>query len=289
MRIVVTACVIALTSLGMVETRIAAQPWDATGAEARPALLPLGNRSNDPGDCFETPSNLRPARTSSERPSEFANLLKRLDPPDDPWQDLRYDPGRLKVSRESLVEWAKVQANLDLLDTRELRDAPWRTRNWRAEESLNVPLPVSESLYLFGRLDSEGEVYDNRRLRLTGKTGLGWKWSPFAKSELQLRGGPVVNVSDVYNPIGAQEKSHWSVEMQAKLDLFGPLQLQYSGEALPALIQAERHTLLQDVKLALPFGGNREFHIGAKYRWEDLSATPWLDRAQLYLGLKLQH
>ena len=199
------------------------------------------------------------------------------------------DPGRLQHTGESLIEFGKLKAKLDLPDPTDLRELPYSARNWNAQESLNVPLPVVDSVFMFGQFDSKGDVYNNQQLTMKGKTGVGWKWSPFSRSELQLRTGPVVNYADVYNPVKSSEKSQLSVELQAKLDLFGPLQLQYSGEALPALVQADHRTLLQDLKIALPFGTNQELHIGAKYRWEDtLSSTPWLDRAQLYMGLKFQ-
>jgi hypothetical protein len=254
--------------------------WETVGPRiARPA-----NYQNFPWD--PAPAETPPAAQPWE---EFTNLLKQSEPTFDPWQGLRYNPGRLKLTRESIVETAKVQSTLELADYRELRQTPWRGDGWRAENSLNVPLPAAESLFVFGKFDSTGEVDDNRHVRMTGKTGLGWKWAPFAKSEVQFRSGPVMNVSDVYNPLRPQQKSQLSVELQAKTDLFGPLQLQYSGEALPALLDADRHTILQDLKLAVPFGSNREFHIGAKYRWQDLSPLPWLDRTQLYLGLKFQH
>ena len=220
---------------------------------------------------------------------DFADVLQQSSPQVDPWRGFQYDPGRLKLTRESILEAAKVESSLDIADLRASRDTPWRANDWRAQESLNLPLPASNSLFVFGKVDGESESFDSRRMRLTGRTGLGMKWSPIAKSELQVRSGPVVNVSDLSNAYRFQEKPQFSLELQAKLAMFGPLQLQYSGEALPALLESDRHTILQDVKLALPFGTNREFHIGAKYRWEDLSATPWLDRTQLYLGLKLQH
>jgi hypothetical protein len=77
--------------------------------------------------------------------------------------------------------------------------------------------------------------------------------------------------------------------LQAKLALFGPLQLKYVGEALPAMTQSDRTTLSTDVKLAMPLGANQEFFVGAKYKWEDtLTPTPWVDRTQLYLGLTFQ-
>ncbi len=262
--------------------------WDVNGLQpTRTRDLPWAYWD---GDVYPLP--VQQERTSADIPKPndaFTNLLRTADPAADAWNGLRYDPGRVKLTREPLVELAKVQSNLDMADPREMREKPWRPGDWRAEESLSLPLPATDKLFVFGKFDSTGETHDSRRLRMTGKSGFGLKWSPFEKSELQFRSGPVVNISDVYNPVRAQEKSQLSVELQAKLALFGPLQLQYSGEALPALIQTDRHQVLQDLKLAVPFGNNREFHFGAKYRWEDLSASPWHDRTQLYMGLKFEH
>lgn len=222
------------------------------------------------------------------RPGEtFTDLLSHVArPPAD--SGARFDAGRLKLSRESSLQVVSVQSSLELPDARQFREAPYLSRDWTAEESLKVPLPAYESMFVYGSFDSSGDYDNNRQVRLRGKTGLGWKWAPFSRSEVQVRTGPVVSYADVYNP-ASQERSQLSVELQAKLDLFGPLQLKYSGEALPRVVPADRHTLWQDLKLAVPFGTNREFHLGANYRWEDRSTTPWMDRAQLYLGLKFQH
>lgn len=258
----------------------AAGDWEAI-APLAPPMFPQAGPWDAPA-VAEPPPPVRPRE-------EFANLLKQVEPTADPWFGLRYEPARLKLTRESIVETAKFNSSVDFADHRELRHMPWRGGDWRAEESLNMPLPAVDSLFVYGKLDSEGETYDSRRVRMTGKTGLGWKWAPFAKSELQFRSGPVLNMADVYNPFGPQQKSQLSVELQAKVALFGPLQLQYLGEALPALLEADRNTVLQDLKLAVPFGSNREFHIGARYRWEDLNPSPWADRTQFYLGLKFQH
>ena len=189
--------------------------------------------------------------------------------------------GRLNLSGESSIENALLKSKIDLPDVRELRELPFLSRDWTAQQTVNLSLPAVESVFLYGNFDSKGDTYNSQQVKVKGKTGVGWKWTPFGGSELQVRTGPIVSF---------QERSQLSVELQAKVALFGPLQLQYSGEALPAIVQTDRHTFLQDLKLAVPLGVNHEFHVGAKYRWEDsLSSTPWMDRAQLYMGLKFQH
>jgi hypothetical protein len=223
------------------------------------------------------------------RPGEdFTDILFRVsrNPSDDALSNWR---GRYQMTHQSNIEYARLQAKLDMPDLRELRDVPYLGRDWKTEHSLNLPVPSVESVFVFGNFDSTGDAYINQQVKMKGKTGLGWKWSPFSGGEMQLRTGPVVNYADVYNPVRPQERSQLSVELQAKINLLGPLQLQYSSEALPAFAPSDRHTVLQDLKIALPFGTNREFQFGAKYKWEDtLAPTPWMDRAQLYMGLKFE-
>jgi len=166
---------------------------------------------------------------------------------------------------------------------------PTYNNEWRTEKTLLVPLPVADSLFMFGSFDSSGDGDDPKQLRWHGKTGIGWKWVPIAGSELQVRSGPVMRSPEWIEPGRLIDRSQWSVELQARIDLFGPLQLKYSGEALPALTATERLALFQDIKLAVPFGLNREVHVGARFRWEDsFTPTPWLDRTELYLGIKLK-
>jgi hypothetical protein len=194
---------------------------------------------------------------------------------------------RLKLNRDSDFDIGHVKSQLEIPDSRALRENPYLSRDWKSEHSLRVPLPVSESIFVYGDYQSGGDTFVNQQVKIKGRTGVGVKFTPFSGSELQFRTGQLINYADLY-AVRPQEKSQLSLELQAKLDLFGPFQLQYSGEALPAFSPAERHALQQDLKIALPLGTNREIHIGAKYRWEELSTTPWMDRAQLYLGIKFQ-
>lgn len=215
--------------------------------------------------------------------NDFINILNASNSTESDW---RNKAGRFNLSRELAVERILLKSNLEWPDHRELREIPSHPRDWKAEESLNFPIADRESLFVFGKLDSSGDTFNNQQLKMRGKTGVGWKYSLFEGSEVQFRTGPLVKLEEAWQT-RSMDRSQWSIEMQAKLALFGPLQLQYAGEALPAFTPAERRTLQQDLKLALPFGANREMHIGAKYRWEDvLAPTPWLDRTQLYLGLK---
>jgi hypothetical protein len=221
------------------------------------------------------------------RPGEqFSDLLLRISGGANSTN--RFDPDRYKLKQTSELNFVKVSSDLDMADPRDPRAIPFR--DWKTTHSLNVPLPVSDSIYMFGDVNSSGNSLDHQMVNMTGRTGLAWKMSPFGGSELQFRTGTLTTYSDNTNPqVKGQERSQLSIALQAKLALLGNLQLQYSGEALPATAQADRSSLLTDVKLAMPLGTNREFYFGAKYKWEDaLVPTPWVDRAQLYLGLKFE-
>ncbi|MCE9532772.1 MAG: hypothetical protein K8T89_16875 [Planctomycetes bacterium] len=220
---------------------------------------------------------------------DFSDLLWNLSraPADD---GLRFDPGRIKLNRESSIEQVRLQSNLEMPDSRYSRENSNSIRDWKAAESLHVPLPIAESLFMFGQFDSSGEGYDQRQVRIQGKTGLGWKWTPFSGGEFQVRSGPILRTPETADSQRFLDRSQWSVEVQARVNLYGPLQIKYAGEALPALAQVERNTVLQDLKLAIPFGTNREMHIGGRYRWEEaLNPMPWMQRTELYLGFKFQH
>jgi len=197
------------------------------------------------------------------------------------------DPDRLKTANISDTDLGKVSSNLDLSDPRDPKAIP--VRDWKANQSLNVPLPVSQSAFMFGNVDSSGNSLDNQSVNMKGRTGLGWKWAPFGGSELQFKTGTLMSYASASTTSTATSTTQLSVALQAKLDLLGPLQLQYSGEALPAVLQTDHHTLLTDLKLAVPLGANQEVYLGAKYKWEDTTTpSPWTDRTQLYLGLKFQ-
>jgi len=254
-------------------------------------MLPLAVGGQEPVDWLPPPPVRLPFWDSAlpeqiALPADdFTRLLEDNRVPDEP--AVRPRTGRQKQSQESLFEVIRWKSKWEMPDLRELRDEPALSRDWQAEQSLNLPLPLQESLFMFGQFATGGDV-DHTQSHVKGRTGLGWKYSPFGGTELQVRTGPVVSYTDDQQT-RTLERSQLSVEMQAKLDLFGPLQLQYAGEALPSFAQADRHQLLQDVKVAVPFGTNRELSVGAKYRWEEtLTPTPWLQRAEIYMGLRFQ-
>src|SRR5262249_32655638 len=88
------------------------------------------------------------------------------------------------------------------------------------------------------------------------------------------------------------ERSELFLEIVTRLPvpLVGPINVEYSGIAIPAATSRERDRAEQDLKFALPFSPGGQFHVGAKLRWEDTpTVTPWADRMQLYMGVQVKH
>ena len=81
-----------------------------------------------------------------------------------------------------------------------------------------------------------------------------------------------------------------ALEVLAKLPLMGPLSLEYTGAAIPAVARTDYDQLKSELRLAYPLTGDNELEFGARYRWDITpTPTPWVDRAQLFLGVKLRH
>ena len=91
--------------------------WEAIAPPA-PPMFPQAGPWDAPA-AAEPPPPVKPR-------DEFANLLKQVEPTSDPWLGLRYEPARLKLTRESIVETAKFNSSVDFADHRELRNMPWR-------------------------------------------------------------------------------------------------------------------------------------------------------------------
>jgi hypothetical protein len=175
---------------------------------------------------------------------------------------------------------------------------PFSGRNWNTEDRFQIPvpipLPVAERLFVFGQVLGSGDALDNRTTTLSGKTGVGVKWSPLGATEVQLRYGTWLNYADVYGATRFQERPQPAIEVLAKMPLIGAWHLDYTGSALPAVQTTVRDQFKQELRLAVPLnGGDNEFEFGARYRWEvqptpTAAPTPWVDRAELFMGLKFR-
>ena len=250
------------------------------------------------------PASLVPDLPQLPGADAFQNLLDRLtgdgpglrsEPAPLALAGVRRDPGRWRYRQETADTLYRLTTKIETPDPFEVRTLPYGGRDWKAEEKFQVPLPlppvVAEQMFVFGQFSGAGDSFNNQQTTLNGKTGVGVKWSLLAGSELQFRYGTLFNYADVYRTTRFSERTQPAVEVLAKLPLplIGPWQLEYTGSALPALTSADHDQLRQELKLALPLKGDSEFEFGARYRWDYVQTTPWADRAQLFLGVKLRH
>jgi hypothetical protein len=207
----------------------------------------------------------------------------------DPWMamDLRHDGLKRVASSTTATDWAALSSKTKFRE----RDAhldPTVSNAWETDES--VKLPVGDSLFVFGQLGGSTPAVEQRQYRWLGKTGVGMKLKPWLLREVQVRGGPAVRYDDTekLSPGQSPERSELFLEAATKLPLpvLGPVNVEYSGYAVPAVTPTDRNCVNQDVKLALPFSGGGQFHVGAKYKWETASVTPWMDRMEVYMGVQ---
>lgn len=200
--------------------------------------------------------------------------------------------GRLRVGQEQSLEVLNLRSKWELPDPVSLRTDVTAQAHWRAEEAFHMSLPYVNLLFVYGQLGSSSDAIDPERLTVVTKTGVGLKVSPWQRTEVQLRGCTVLTYADPLRPDRVQERSEFNIEVLAKMHLIGPLQLEYNGTATPALSPWERDRLLQDVRVKVPLSGSSQFHVGARYRWQDAPTPlqpPWRERTELYMGLSFQH
>jgi hypothetical protein len=204
-------------------------------------------------------------------------------------QGLIIDPGRWRYQQETVGSLYRRKSKLEMPDPQEVT-SPYGGRDWKAQEKLQIPVPIpvplAEQLFVYGQIDGSGDAIRQQQTALSGKTGVGVKWALIAGSELQLRYATLLKYADVDGPSRAQP----AVELNARLPLIGPLELEYTGSAIPAVGRSDTDQFKQELRFAYPLRGDNELEFGARYRWEFTpTPSPWLDRAQLFLGVKLRH
>jgi len=206
-----------------------------------------------------------------------------------PETGLRPDGDKHVAKSNTDLEWAALNSKISVRDRDTLLD-PSRRATWETDET--VKMPVGGPLFLFGQLGASTTAVEEQQHKWLGRTGVGLKLKPWFLEEVQVRGGPVMRYDATSKKSGqAPERSELFLEAVTKLPLpvIGPLKVEYTSFAVPAGTASERGQINQDVKLAKPFRGDNEFHVGAKYHTEDsTSPTPWVDRMQLYLGVQLK-
>ena len=153
-----------------------------------------------------------------------------------------------------------------------------------------IPLPVAEQIFVYGQIEGSGEAWSNHPGNLYSKSGVGLKWSLPARSELQLRYATLLSYSDDLVARRYQERRSRPWSSAPGVPLFGPLAIEYSGSAIPAVTRTDSDQLKQELRFAWPLAGDNELEFGARYRWEYAPvSTPWTDRTGLFFGIKLRH
>jgi len=273
-------------------------------------LAPLKRSTDDVWKVAEQPAPFawmnpdHPVSTLSDPISfgspSFQQILDRVAPSNDQPRTsaglpgVITDPGRWFYKKEMTGGGLyKRRSKLEVPDPIDVWN-PSAGRNWMAQEKLSIPVPVpvpgADQLFFYGQFDGSGDALNNVNTSIYGKTGIGLKWALPARSELQLRYGTLFSYADPNSAGRFQERAQPAVEVMARVPIFGPLEIEYTGAAIPAVTRADTDQLRQELRLALPLRGDNELEFGARYRWDYLQATtPWADRATLFLGVKFRH
>lgn len=258
-------------------------------------------RIAEPPAAFAWMTAADPFPTSADTPAlgapnPFQQLLDRLGSADEPSRGrfgtppgMTIDPGRWRYQQETVDSLYRRKTKLELPDPQEAVN-PHGGRDWKAQEKLQIPVPIpvplAEQLFVYGQFDGSGDTLKQQQTSLSGKTGVGLKWALVAGSEVQLRYATLFRYAELEGPGRAQP----AVELNARLPLVGPLELEYTGSALPAVARTDIDQIKQELRFAYPLRGDNELEFGARYRWEYTpTPSPWTDRAQLFLGVKLRH
>ena len=228
-------------------------------------------------------------------PDSFQQLLDRMgDTADRPRPSgptapgLIVDPGRWRYKNESAGDFYRRTSKLEIPDPQEVV-VPYGGRNWKAQEKVQIPVPVpvplAEQLFVYGQFDGSGDALTRQQTSLSSKSGVGVKWALIAGSELQLKYATLMSY-DLSSPSRVQP----ALEVLAKLPLVGPLSLEYTGSAIAAMARTDTDQFKQELRLAYPLTGDNELEFGARYRWDvTATPTPWVDRAEIFFGVKFRH
>jgi hypothetical protein len=192
---------------------------------------------------------------------------------------------KVKDKRESVWGSVELEMMLENVDSSG-RDAA--SDRWQTKKALQVDM--AGPLFAFGEFNAGYNTLSAQEMKMTGGTGIGVKLAAWENGEVSLKGGSQVNYfQDPLRPSIAQsDRSRLLLELACQYAILGPLRLEYSGSASPAMSPLEGSRISQDIRLLLPLGNNSQFRLGAKRNWSDqptLRAAP--DANQLYFGLGL--
>jgi hypothetical protein len=245
---------------------------------------------NDPGPLPTGPGS------GPVAPGEaFAQVLQRMGDADDRPRSFAYtpglivDPGRWRYKLETTGDFYRRTSKLEVPDPQEVW-TPYGARDWKAQEKVQITVPVSiplaEQLFVYGQFDGKGDALVRQQTSLSSKSGVGVKWALIAGSELQVRYATLMSYAET-----SASRVQPSLEVLAKMPIYGPLSLEYTGSAIPALARSDADQFKQELRIAYPLRGDNELEFGARYKWEPTTASPspWLDRTELFFGIKFRH
>src|SRR5579859_3659607 len=187
----------------------------------------------------------------------------------------RDDDIRRKMGRQFDLELAMLNSKIILVDRNANPYVPLRRSGWQTEES--VKMPLAGSVFVIGQLQANSGSVEWQQYEFVGRTGLGMRLPPWLGGEIQLRGGrSMANYDpDAESMFPGRTKTFF--ELATKWPIFGRINLEYTGKAIPPQSAAEREVLRQELKLAIPLSDSGQFHVGARYRSEDATMpSPWI-------------
>jgi hypothetical protein len=192
---------------------------------------------------------------------------------------------KIKHKRES--GWGSLESELTL----ENLDGPPRDPfgdRWQTKKALQVDM--AGPLFAFGEFTAGYNTLSAQEMTMAGGTGIGVKLASWENGEVALKGGSQVNYfQDPMRPgITQSDKSRLLFGVECQYAILGPLKLEYSGSAVPAMSATDGNRISQDIRLLLPLGNYGQFRLGAKRNWSDqpaFRAAP--DANQIYFGVGL--
>jgi len=208
-------------------------------------------------------------RSQADSPASMATL------------GFRDEGAKHTLGRNRDMEWAKLKSRVALFGP--TCNLPLLRSGWETEESLKFQL--NRSFFVVGRVGANSESVVWQQYKFVGVTGVGMKL-PIG-GEIQFRGGRSLTNYDPDDLVLIPEQTKTFLEFSTRWALPGHLNLEYTGEAIPAQASFSRDIVKQDLKLARPLSKSGEIHFGAKVRWEG-ETTPWVDRMKIYFGLHLK-
>jgi hypothetical protein len=214
------------------------------------------------------------ARPDTESPTWLTNGFRE--------EDIRRSLGR-----QFDLDWAKLNSKVVLIDPNANPYVPIRRSGWKTDESLKLPL--AGSLFVVGQLQANSGSIEYQQYEFIGRTGVGMRLPEWLGGEIQVRSGRSKANYDTDTESMFPGKVTTFFELATKWPVLGRLNLEYTGKAIPAPTSADHDVWKQELKLALPFSDSGQFHVGARYRWEDAATqSPWHERMNVFIGLQMK-